>query len=148
MIPILLLSLKQGRRNQGIKDTSASEEEKEDTTTADYKAGHLEREMRKLDTSWNPAARETMENATVIEADEDGKETNKNIHFVFNVELHGDDGTPADYKEAMQGKESEQWGPSMAAEILNFVKQKSWNPVQCSETNASGRTIMKTKWVY
>jgi hypothetical protein len=64
------------------------------------------------------------------------------------VELHEDDGTPADYKEAMQGKESEQLGPSMAAEILNSIKQKTWKPVQRSEANASGQTIMKTKWVY
>jgi hypothetical protein len=48
---------------------SGNREEKEATATANYKAGRLEREMRKLNTSWDPTERQTMGGATVIEAD-------------------------------------------------------------------------------
>jgi hypothetical protein len=87
-------------------------------------------------------------NATDIENDEDGKEIHKKVHFAFNVELHGNNNTPSDYTDTMCGTESEKWGPSMAAEIFNFVKWKSWKPVQHSEASTLGQTIIKTKWVY
>ena len=92
--------------------------------------------------------RESMSRATVIEDDETGEDIAKEVHFVFNVELHNDDDMPEDYKLVMQSEEKDMWEPSMAAEIMNFIKRKSWKPVPRSKAIASGRTIMKTKWVF
>jgi hypothetical protein len=131
-------------------DTSVSEEEKMEEATSNYKEACLEREMRKLYTSWNPAAaaRNKMGEATVIKSDEAGNETEKQVSFIFTVELHGDDDTPSDYTEAMSGTEKDKWATSMTSEILNFGKRKSWKMVKHSEAKEMGRTIMKTKWVY
>jgi hypothetical protein len=118
--------------------------EKATKATANYKAERLEHEMRKLDLE----ARETIGGTTVIEPDEEKNKEAKEVSFAFNVELHGDDDTPSDYTEAMGGTEKEQWATSMASEILNFVKRKSWKLVKREEAKMSGRTIMRMKWVY
>jgi hypothetical protein len=116
-----------------------------DINKEDYiKAAKAAREMRKLDMSWNP----TGEIATVIEADKEGLANAKELHFVFNIELHSDNDAPANYKAAMQGPEREQWALSMKSEILNFVKRNSCKSVKREEVKSSGRTIMETKWVY
>lgn len=60
----------------------------------------------------------------------------------MNLELSSDYGTPASYKEAMNGEESKSWAPSMEAEIKNFVKRKSWQSIKRSEAQKSGQTIM------
>jgi hypothetical protein len=129
-------------------DTPDSKDDQENEHIAEKKASRLEREMRKLDASWNPDAPKTMGSATVIEADEDKNKEVKEVNFILNVELHGDDDTPSDYNEAMHSTEKEQWAKSMGSEILNFVKRKSWKPVKREEAKSSGRTIMKTKWVF
>ena len=138
-------SLRVGRFN------SSSTEAKQptgDEEKAEYKSTKMQRELRNLDDEWNPVMRDTMSRATVIEPDETGEDIAKEVHFVFNVELHNDDDMPEDYKSAMQGDERDKWEPSMASEIMNFVKRKSWKPVNKSKVIASGKTIMKTKWVF
>jgi hypothetical protein len=64
-----LLSLKQGGRRQLLQTPRERW-----CDYSYYKAGRLEREMRKLDATFNPAAREMMGTVTVIEAN---KEKNK-----------------------------------------------------------------------
>jgi hypothetical protein len=48
----------------------------------------------------------------------------------------------------MQSEDRDEWEPSMASEIMNFIKRKSWKSVPRSKANASGQTIIKTKWVF
>jgi hypothetical protein len=70
--------------------------------------------------------RDTMNRATVIESDESRNEIAKEVNFIFNVELHkDDDDMPEDYKTAMQSEDRDKWEPSMASEIMNFIKRKS-----------------------
>jgi hypothetical protein len=133
-----------GRKEPDITSESAEDQENEDK--AEKKAGRLEHELRELDASWNPAASEMMGKATIIEPDEEHNETAKEVNFAFNVELRGDNDAPLDYKEAMHGTETQQWGTSMASEILN-LKHKSWKPIKGEKAKVSGRTIMKTKCV-
>jgi hypothetical protein len=67
-----------GREKQVQEIPVASQSNAEKTTqeeeAANYKARILEREMRKLDTEWNPTNIPSMDRATVIETDVDGKE--------------------------------------------------------------------------
>ena len=51
--------------------------------------------MKKLDINWAPAAdKPSMSKATVIETDQAGKESEKEVHFVFNTELMTEYGEP------------------------------------------------------
>jgi hypothetical protein len=110
-------------------------------------ASRLEREMRKLNVSWNPMAKEAMEKPTAIDKEQSGK--TKQVHFVFNTELSSDHGEPKELlSEALVGPEKEMWLPSAVNEIMNFIKQGSWKKVPRSQARKSGKTILPTKWVF
>jgi hypothetical protein len=94
-----------GRKKTVKFDTSSSETSGQ--ATADYKATRMQHKLQNLDDAWNPVIRDTMNKATVIESDESCNEVAKEIHFVFNVELHNDDDMPEDYKTAMQKAKTE-----------------------------------------
>jgi hypothetical protein len=83
------------------EDTSKSNEASTAAAAADaaaeasnYKARKLERELKKLDSNWNPIDKTAMDAPVVFETEEDGKEKARIVHFVFNTELMTEHGDP------------------------------------------------------
>jgi hypothetical protein len=139
---------KQGEKPNNTSKPSAVEKVTMEQEAADYNAGKLEREMRKLDTSWYPTDKPLMYRPTVIETKDDGTEKAREIHFVFNTELMTEHGNPTSFKEAMKGQDADKWLQASAGdEAMHFMKQGSWRKKLRSEVNAEGRKIIGTKWV-
>ena len=150
-----------GRKKQGepvttenlvTTETAATDTSKSNANeVAAQKARKLEREMKKLDINWNPGTdKPSMNKATIIETDQDGKESEKEVHFVFNTELMTEYGEPKTFQEAIERPEPEGefWLHASGAEAMNFIKRKSWRKKLRSEVKDEGRKIIGTRWVY
>jgi hypothetical protein len=130
---------------RNVGDAAVPVVQESDEERAAKIASRLEREMRKLDVSWNPTAKEAMEKPTVVEQNNRSKQ----VHFVFNTELSSDHGEPKELlSEALVGPEKEKWLPSAVNEIMNFISRGSWKKVPRSQARKSGKTILPTKWVF
>jgi hypothetical protein len=119
-----------GRKKQGepADDTSKSPTKATGDNAMDeaVKARNLEKELRKLDTSWNPRENQSMDKATVIETNADGQETAKEVHFVFNTELISkEDGDPKYFWSAVEGPQKELLYKASGMEAMNFIKRGS-----------------------
>jgi hypothetical protein len=121
------------------------EEQEEAKEARDYKAQRLENELKKLETSYNPISRSTMDKQNLVEDESDSV---KEIHFVHQNELSSDFGEPKTFKEAWNGKDGEKWKPSMGKEVMNFLNRKAWTKITREEIDKSGKKILKVKWVF
>jgi hypothetical protein len=127
--------------SSGEEDHTERNAEKE----ARQKAERLERELRKLDTSYNPLGRTT--NETIEVQTKDGEIKEVNLHFVYAAaEILGID--PLTVKEAFNGPEADQWKESYKAEIQNFTQRKVWKKVKKEVAKKLRRKIMKSKVVF
>jgi hypothetical protein len=129
-----------------VTDSETDNEEnnqKEAVQRAASKQARINREMRKLNSSFNPT---TMDRQTVIETDKEGAEVAKEVHFVF---LAGSDHkVPENIEQALYGPESEKWTNSAASEIMNFISRKCWKKVPRKKAREMKRKIMRTKWMF
>jgi hypothetical protein len=123
--------------------TKVTEEQK-----ASAKADRLQRELSKLQTSYNPEAERIMKNPTVIESDTDGTERETQVHFVFNINVSSDFGEPNTVNEAITGEYRDKWIPAIASELMNFIKRGGWKKVPRIMASEMGKTIIPTKWVF
>lgn len=131
---------------EAITDEGTDNEEnnrREAVQKATAKQSRMNRELRKLDSSFNPTG---MERQLIIETDEEGNETNKEVHFVFLV--GSEQGAPETIQEAIYGPEKEKWTESAAAEIMNFISRKCWKKVPRRKARNMKRKIMRTKWMF
>ena len=83
----------------------------------------------------------------VVEDDRDGAAPTQ-VHFVFMTEAMSDPGEPKTFKEAWNGPDKHKWRPSISSEISNFTERGSWVIVPRAEAKASGKSIIKTKYVF
>ena len=110
---------------------------------ADYKARKLERVMKNMDTCWNPLPKPGMERPNMIESDDEGEETAKDVHFVFNTELMTEHGDPKSFLEASKGPDAEKWMQASGNEAMNFIKRGSWRKKLRSEVKEEGRKLLE-----
>ena len=120
----------------------------------------LEREMRKLDTSYNPTVRDTGEKPTVRDDNvvvtgdinplpiEVPKEESIYFAELHNISMMSDVGDPKGFKEAISSVRGKLWKWSMTAEVNNFSHQKAWMPRKLSEVRKKGRKPIMVKWVF
>ena len=93
-------------------------------------AGDVPRELRNLNTEYNPTVGET------------------NYAEVFSA-ITSDPGEPSTLKQALSGPEADKWIIAVKSEINNFLTRKVWKKVKRSEAMTNGRrTLMTTKWVF
>jgi hypothetical protein len=135
-------SMPHGVITDGEMDNEA-DNQREAVQRAASKQARINREMQKLDSSFNPT---TMDRQTVIETNEEGTEVEKEVHFVF---LAGSDHkVPETIKQALYGPEREKWINSAASEIMNFISRKCWKKVPRKKPREMKRKIMRTKWMF
>jgi hypothetical protein len=120
-------------------------ENEEAKEARDYKAQRLENELKKLETSYNPISRSTMDKQNLVE---DETESVTEIHFVHQNELSSDFGEPKTFKEAWNGKDREKWKPSMGSEVMNFLNRKAWKKISREKIRQLRKKILKVKWVF
>ena len=119
------------------------DDEKEKERVAAQKASKLERELRRLDASFNPTTT-TIATQDVIE--KNNEETQ--VHFVFNAEMMIDHDEPKTFNEAMNRNDKEKWAQSAASEVMNFIKRKCWKKVSREIPSRMGKKVLRTKWVF
>jgi hypothetical protein len=135
-------------RIAGESDTSTPEVREplnEAAQQAATKATRLEREMRRLESSFNPG---TMARQLILDTDDEGKESEKEVHFLFSMATDDDIETPDTIEQAIYGPEKDKWTPSAAGEIMNFISRKCWKKVPRKKAHDLKRKIMKTKWTF
>jgi hypothetical protein len=71
------------------------------TKPSHCKARKLERELKTLDSSWNPTDKAAMAAPIVVETEVDGNEKAMEVHFVFDTELMTEQGDLKTFKEAL-----------------------------------------------
>jgi hypothetical protein len=114
------------------------------------KANRLEREMRRLNTYYNPMTRDTMNQQPTVHRNEDGSEEERTVNFCFAaVYMSAQDfDTPMTVQEALHGNDREIWTPSVASELMNFIKRKCWKKVPRTLPRDLQRKIMDTMWMF
>jgi hypothetical protein len=71
-----------------------------------------------------------MNNETTTFQDSDGNQEEVTVNFCFHSAYNTLDAeAPKDVRDAMYGLRSKDWIPSMASEIMNFLKRKCWKKV-------------------
>ena len=108
---------------------------------SEQKERKLERELKKLETNWNPPANKEKQPAVI-------EELEREVHFVFNTELMTEHGDPKGFWEAVEGPNGDLWLQASGMEAMNFIKRGSWRKKLRSEVLKEGRKIVGTKWVY
>jgi hypothetical protein len=101
----------------------------------------LNREMARLDTSYNP----TMSAQGEINAIDVSEGY---FHYVLNTELASDPGAPKTYKEALVGPDADKWKEAMKKEIENFIKRDAWKMVPRKQMKERGRKPVTPKWIF
>jgi hypothetical protein len=127
------------------EEDQEDQEATEATEARNNKAQRLENELKKLETSYNPISRSTMDKQNLVE---DDSETVKEIHFVHQNELSSDFGEPKTFKEAWNGNDREKWKPSMGSEVMNFLNRKAWKKITKEKLRQLRKKILKVKWVF
>ena len=105
----------------------------------------LKNAMKKLDTNFNPLARETI--------DKVGIEHNRGlisnqVHFLFRTALSSDPCEPKTVQEAFNGTDATKWRKALASEFMNFIKRKSWKKVKREMVRKQNRKLVGTKIVF
>jgi hypothetical protein len=99
-----------GRMTEALADVEAGRMTEAVRTALSDKISRTERELRRLNTSYNPTANQ-------IEEDQDeeivfhstGDANYVQVHYVYNATLASDPGEPKNLGEALQSSESEYW---------------------------------------
>ena len=120
--------------------------------SAQSKQAKLAREMRRLDSSFNPTSTKIVkfsgdtEMPGVIEED-NMKEITKNtqVNFVYNASLASDPGLPTSYDEAMARPDKKEWIKAINKEYENFQSRGVWKVIK--RDTVKKRTL-KTRWVF
>jgi hypothetical protein len=105
---------------------------------SNHKVRKLERELKKLDSSWNPIDKTATDAPIVIETEDDGKEKAMGAHFVFNAELMNELGDPKTFEEAMERPDAATWLTASGNECVNFINRESWRKKLQSEVRQEG----------
>jgi hypothetical protein len=129
-----------------LENASASTVRGAATTKASHcKERKLERELKKLDSSWNPSDKTAMDAPVVVETEDHGKEKTTEVHFVFNTQLMMEHGDPKTFKEAVEGPDADLWLRASGNEAMHFVKRESWRKKLCLEVKQEGRKTIGAK---
>jgi hypothetical protein len=96
------------------------------------KNSKLDRELRKLESSFNPMADEMTTEA----------------NFVFTTELCSDPDEPKTFDQAFFGPDKKFWKPSLKEEAMKFIKRKAWKKVEREAVRKLGRKPIGTTWVF
>jgi hypothetical protein len=115
------------------------------------KSTRLQRELRKLDTQYNPiVARPAMINDDEVEQQEekDNETETESASYIYEATLTSDFGAPKSWAEAKQTQEVEKWKEAYKSEIQNFRKRRAWKSVSRSHVAQLGKKIIGSKWVF
>ena len=131
-----------------IENRSQEEKEQIQIEIANSKARKMERELRKLQTYYNPTL--DMKTQPSEFTDEHGNKAEKHVNFNFMTVYTSsvEDGNPETVEKALTGRESENWKQGIAQEVMNFIKRKCWKKVHRSVPYNLGKKIMKTKTIF
>jgi hypothetical protein len=133
---------------EALADVEAGRMTEAVRTAPPDKISRTERELRRLNTSYNPTANR-------IEEDQDeeivfhstGDANYVQVHYVYNATLASDPGEPKNLGEALQSSESEYWINGVRKEIENFMNRGAWKRVPLSAMKKGQRPIF-TKWIF
>ena len=123
------------------------------------------RELRKLDTSYNPTDTPTGENVVKPEIRdgnaivtghtnvipiqiEDSEMTEHVYEEMHNTAVTSDVGDPVTFNGALSMKRGRLWKFSMIAEVNNFLYRDAWIPRKLKGVLAKGRKPIPVKWVF
>ena len=137
------------------------------------KATKLERELRKLDTSYNRTestvpkihgekSEVEVESGIVREGNvivtgtvdplpisvEDADVSHELMVKIHNTAVTSDVGDPISFSEALNSRRGALWRLSMIAEINNFLYRDAWIPTKLAKVRAKGRKPIPVKWVF
>ena len=120
----------------------------------------LERELKKLDTSYNPTVSDTEEKPAVRDGNvvvtgdvnplpiEIPKEETADFAELHNTSVTSDVGDPKSFEDAIGSARGKLWKLSMIAEVNNFLYRKAWIPRKLAEVRDKGRKPIPVKWVF
>ena len=133
-------------KSESTNEIPVSEASRKAQADAERRAKRLQRELQKLDTSYNP----TTGGGTRISVEtKDGHE--REVFLVFNTELSSDPGEPKTFDEAFDhpnAVERERWRRSIGSEIENFLSRNSWSLYPRADAKADGRKTVGVKVVF
>jgi hypothetical protein len=117
--------------NDVITETETeTDTENEYRREADQKAAmkqaRINHEMKKLNSSFIPTL---VERQLVFDTDEEGKEAEKHVHFIFLTQSNHTR-TPERIGEPLYGPEKSKWTELAAVAVINFISRKCWKKVQ------------------
>jgi hypothetical protein len=128
-------------------------------TTLQTKQAKLERDLKKLDSSYNPTKSVKFTPDTslpnVIEEEASSNEETE-VYFVFNASLASDPGLPNSYDEAMARPDRKEWMKAIKKEFENFQARGVWKIVKRNVVNKralmtrgriTGKTVYKARLV-
>jgi histone deacetylase 1/2 len=119
--------------------------------SAQSKQAKLAREMRRLDSSFNPTSTKIVkisgdtEMPGVIEDNMKKITKNTQVNFVYNASLASDPGLPTSYDEAMARPDKKEWIKAINKEYENFQSRGVWKVIK--RDTVKKRTL-KTRWVF
>ncbi|MFM8622139.1 MAG: reverse transcriptase domain-containing protein, partial [Holophagaceae bacterium] len=105
----------------------------------------LERELRRLEASYNPTAGLKVNSYNFDEPELDNRE--EELHSAFSAELSSDPGEPKNIQEALNSDEKLAWLNAIKKEIENFLARGVWKKVPTSQLKKGQRPI-STKWIF
>ena len=119
------------------------------------KISKVDRELRKLETSYNPVSDLKSAPTSPMESNpEQTKEENSTAqitspqpHHAFNAALASDPGEPKNYNEALASPDRIKWMKAMDKEVMNFLNRKVWSIVPRTKLR-QGQKPIQTRWVF
>jgi len=116
-----------------------------DTSNAAGNKISLNRELRKLHTTYNPTLHLIENEGNYAELQQPEEDEFK--HFVFTVEFNSDPGEPKTIQEALRSPERLHWIRAMQKEIQNFLSRGVWKKVSKTALK-KGQKPISTKWIF
>ena len=133
----------------------------ENLTNLKNQESKLDREMKKLDTSYNPTVTGNEEKESIKEGNVVVTGNAKSLPIEipesemmdFIVELHNtavtsDVGDPVTFEGALGVKRGKLWKFSMISEVNNFLYRDAWMPRNLAKVRKKVRKPIPTKWVF
>ena len=133
---------------------------KNDKIESKLETTKLERELKKLDISYNPMARDTEENPIVRDGNvvvtgevnplpiEIPKEETSDFVELHNTSVTSDVGDPKSFDEAIKCIRGQLWKLSMIVEVNIFLYRKARIPKKLAVVRDKGRKPIPVKWVF
>ena len=133
------------------EDDDDNEEDDPGDIIVEPKKKKLSREVRGLDTNYNPitqSTRETRRLHTEYNPTIGNNEINWISTHVYSA-ITSDPGEPTTLKEALSGSETPQWREAIKKEIQNFLTRKVWKKVPREKVvKEMKRKLITTKWIF